>query len=171
MKNLRRRYVLYYLQRYGEPVELGTLAEQVAAWENDATVSEVSPNQRKSVYSALHQTHLPKLQSAGVLRYDADRSLVSPTERAARLDFQLASDPQTSVPWHRIYLAIAGTGLFLLASVWVGLYPFTVLSGVQYALLVVATFGVTALFHTYDLRRWRARANNAAPDFILELNN
>ena len=30
VKNLRRRYVLYYLQRCREPVELGTLAEQVA---------------------------------------------------------------------------------------------------------------------------------------------
>lgn len=171
VKNLRRRYVLYYLQRYGGPVELGELAEQVAAWENDATVSEVSPSQRKSVYSALHQTHLPKLEAAGVLRYDADRSLVRATERAASLDIQLASDPQTSVPWHRLYLGLTGTGLFLLASIWVGVYPFTLLSGVQYALLVIGMFGVTAVFHTYDLRRWRQRANNAAPDFILELNN
>ena len=170
VKNLRRRYVLYYLQRCREPVELGTLAEQVAAWENDATVSEVSPSQRKSVYSALHQTHLPKLESAGVLRYDADRSLVYPTERAANLDLQLASDPQASVPWHHLYLALSAVSLLVLVALQVGLGPFALLSGTEYALFVVAAFGATALGHTYDLRQWRRRANQAAPDFILELD-
>jgi hypothetical protein len=170
VKNLRRRYVLYYLQRRGESVELGTLAEQVAAWENDATVSEVSPSQRKSVYSALHQTHLPRLEAAGVLRYDADRSIVRSSDTAAGLDMQLASDPPTSLPWHRLYLGLAGMSLLLLGTLWLGLYPFTILSALQYALLVIAAFWVTAMGHTYDLRRWRRRADNAAPDFILELN-
>ena len=171
VKNLRRRYVLYYLQRRGGPVELGTLAEQVAAWENDVTVSEVSPRQRKSVYSALHQTHLPKLEAAGVLRYDANRSIVRPTDTATGLDMQLASDPQTSIPWHQLYLGLAGVSLLLLTSLWMGLYPFELLTGVQYALLVIAAFWLTAMAHTYDLRRWRRRADDAAPDFILELND
>jgi hypothetical protein len=171
VKNLRRRYVLYYLQRYGGPVELGEIADQVAAWENDTTVQEVSARQRKSVYSALHQTHLPKLEAAGVLRYDSDRSMIEPTERAARLDLKLASDPQTSIPWHQLYLALAAVSLLVLASVWTGLYPFTLLSGIQYTLLVIGVFGLTALAHTYDLRKWRQRADNAAPDFILRLND
>jgi hypothetical protein len=111
------------------------------------------------------------LESAEVLRYDPDRSLVTATERAERLELQLASDPQTSVPWHRLYLGLAGVSLVLLASVWVDLYPLTLLSGIHYALLVISVFGVTALFHTRDLRQWRRRADNAAPDFILELND
>jgi len=171
VKNLRRRYVIYYLQRYGGPVELGELAEQVAAWENDTTVGDVSPSERKSVYSALHQTHLPKLQAAGVVRYDADRSLVTTTDQAARLDLQLASDPHTSVPWHRVYLSLAGLSLVVLTSVWQGLAPFAVLSAVEFALLVTAGFGLIALCHTYDLRCWRQRADDAAPDFILELDD
>lgn len=171
VKNLRRRYVLYYLQRYGGPAELGELAEQVAAWENDTTVTEVSSSQRKSVYSALHQTHLPKLEAAGVLEYDADQSIVRTTDTAAGLDIQLASDPQTSLPWHRLYLGLSAVSLLLLASVWMSLYPFAFLSGVEYALLVIAAFGATAVGHTYDLRRWRRRAENAAPDFILELDD
>ncbi|WP_276300485.1 DUF7344 domain-containing protein [Halorussus lipolyticus] len=171
VKNLRRRYVLYYLQRYGGPVTLGELAKQVAAWENDTTVPEVSSSQRKSVYSALHQTHLPKLESAGVLNYDPDEGTIEVTERATRLDLQLASDPQTSLPWHRLYLGLSALSLGALASVWTGLYPFTLLSGVQYTLLVIAAFGVIAMAHTYDLRQWRQRADNAAPDFILRVED
>ena len=171
VKNLRRRYVLYYLQRHGGPVELGELAEQVAAWENDTTVGEVSPSERKSVYSALHQTHLPKLQAAGVLHYDAERSLVAATDQATSLNLQLASDSQTRLPWHHLYLSLAGASLVLLATLWQGIYPFSEISGVEFALFVIAAFGLTALGHTYDLRRWRQRANQAAPDFILELND
>ena len=170
VKNLRRRYVLYYLQRHSGPVELGELAEQVAAWENDTTVAEVSSNERKSVYSALHQTHLPKLQSAGVLRYDPERSLVTTTDDAAEMDLRLASDPQTSLPWHQLYLVLAAVSLGLLTSVWQGIAPFTLLTGIEYAFVVIASFGLTALAHTYDLRQWRRRADGAAPDFILELN-
>ncbi|USZ69023.1 hypothetical protein NGM10_04620 [Halorussus salilacus] len=171
VKNLRRRYVLYYLQRHDGPVELGELAEQVAAWENDATVAEVSPSERKSVYSALHQTHLPKLQAAGVVEYDADRSLVATSDQATRLDLRLASDPHTSVPWHRLYLSLAGVSLVVLVSLWQGVHPFALISGVEFALLVIASFGLAALGHTYDLRRWRRRAEHAAPDFILELDD
>jgi len=171
VKNLRRRYVIYYLQRYGSPVELGELAEQVAAWENDTTVGEVSPSERKSVYSALHQTHLPRLQTAGVVHYDADRSLVRTTDHAARLDLQLASDPHTTLPWHRLYLSLAGISLLVLTSLWQGIPPFAMLSAVEFALLVIAGFGAVALGHTYDLRCWRRRADDAAPDFILELDD
>ncbi|WP_134670784.1 DUF7344 domain-containing protein [Halorussus marinus] len=171
VKNLRRRYVVYYLQRYGSPVELGELAEQVAAWENDTTVGDVSPSERKSVYSALHQTHLPKLQAAGVVHYDADRSLVTTPDHAARLDLQLASDPHTSVPWHRVYLSLAVLSLLVLASVWQGVAPFAMVSAVEVALFVTAGFGAIAIGHTYDLRRWRRRADGAAPDFILELDD
>lgn len=170
LQTKRRRDVLRYLRDAEGRVQLRELAEQVAAWENDTTVREVSSNERKSVYSALHQTHLPKLQAAGVLRYDPERSLVTTTDDASEMDIKLASDPQTTVPWHQLYLVLAGVSLGLLASVWLNVYPLTLLSGIQYALLVIATFGVTALAHTYDLRQWRRRADTAAPDFILELN-
>ena len=169
LRNDRRRNVIRVLQEHNTAVSLQELTDEVAIRETGETPPPEGT--RDSVYVSLHQTHLPKLQSAGVLRYDPDRSLVKPTERAERLELQLASDPQTSVPWHRLYLALAAVSLVLLASVWADLYPFTLLSGVQYALLVISVFGTTALFHTYDLRQWRRRADNAAPDFILELND
>ncbi|PSP55804.1 hypothetical protein BRC82_04280 [Halobacteriales archaeon QS_1_67_19] len=163
VQNLRRRYVLYYLQRFDDPVKLGDLAEQVAAWENDTTPDAVTSNQRKSVYSALHQTHLPRLEAAGVLEYDTERSLIRATRETAGLEIQLASDPQTSLPWHKLYLSLAAVSLLVLLSIWQNLFPFS-LSGVEYALLVVTAFGATATGHTYDRRQWRRRTENAAPD-------
>lgn len=169
LRNLRRRYVVYYLNRHGGAVQVDELAQGIAAWEGGD--GEVTPAHRKSVYSALHQTHLPKLQAAGVVEYDADRSLVATSDQATRLDLRLASDPHTSVPWHRLYLSLAGVSLVVLVSLWQGVHPFALISGVEFALLVIASFGLAALGHTYDLRRWRRRAEHAAPDFILELDD
>lgn len=76
LKNQRRRRVLQYLIEHGE-TELGTLAEAIAAEENDTTVEEISADERKRVYIGLYQTHLPKMDDSGVVRYDQNDGVVS----------------------------------------------------------------------------------------------
>jgi hypothetical protein len=169
IKNLRRRYVLYYLKQEDGAAELGDLAEQIAAWENASRVEEITADQRKSVYSALHQTHLPKLQSAGVVRYDSERGRVTLSNPASNLDLQLLSDSRTSLPWHKLYLALTALGLAAIVPALAGMYSVSVLA-LPYAGLIVALFGIT-LGHTYDLRLWQQKLENAAPDILLELND
>lgn len=169
VKNLRRRYALYYLKQQGQPVELGALAEQVAAWENDTTVDRVTTEQRKSVYSALYQTHLPKLEEAGVINYDQTEGVVEFSERGESLDLYLANDPQMSIEWNKWYLGLSVAGLLGLVFIWLDVFPFGV-SGLAWATLVLAAFALSALFHSYDMRRWRRRFDGTAPDFVLEFN-
>lgn len=76
LKNHRRRSVLKHLRDHGETA-LGDLAEAIAAEENDTTVAELSADERKRVYIGLYQTHLPKMDGAGVVNYDQNRGLVS----------------------------------------------------------------------------------------------
>lgn len=77
LKNQRRRRVVEHVRDRGT-VALGDLAETIAADENDTTVAELSPDERKRVYIGLYQTHLPKMDDAGVVVYDQDRGEVSP---------------------------------------------------------------------------------------------
>lgn len=171
MKNLRRRYALYYLKQEEKPVELGELAEQVAAWENDTTVDSITAEQRKSVYSALYQTHLPKLEEAGVITYDRRQGVVSFSQEGRDLDIYLASDPQATIPWNRFYLGLsvaglAGTGFKVLDAA-----PLAMLTDLEWTLLVLVAFLVAGLAHTYDVVQWRRRFEGAAPDFLLEFNH
>lgn len=168
-KNLRRRYALYYLKRNGGSVELGELAEQVAAWENDTTVENITAEQRKSVYSALYQTHLPRLEDAGVLSYDRHSNVVSFTDRAKNLNLYLASDPRTTVQWNRLFLGIGVAGTLAAALCGLGVTPFGSVPGVVLAGLLAVVVLVVALMQTYDRRRWYQRFDGAAPDFALEL--
>ncbi|MFC7156824.1 hypothetical protein ACFQPA_15410 [Halomarina halobia] len=59
----RRRRVLTYLDRHEPRIEVGRLAERLTEGRDGATPEAVA--------IALHHVHLPKLDAAGVVSYDA----------------------------------------------------------------------------------------------------
>ena len=69
LSNRRRRYALYALLN-DDTTTIGSLAERIAAWENDCPVDEVTSTERKRVYTALQQSHLPKLERTGLISFD-----------------------------------------------------------------------------------------------------
>lgn len=167
VKNLRRRYVLYYLNERGRPVELGDLAEQVAAWENNVAIEDVSPEQRKSVYSALYQTHLPKLEDIGIVTYDRESKQVAFSDCANDFQLYLANDSGTTIPWDRLYLLFSALGTALVGLAWLGVLT---VSPLGLATLLLVLFGTAALGHVYDRYCWRQRFDGTTPDFALEFD-
>lgn len=81
----RRQQVLQYLHRHEGEADIGELAERIASVECNCSVSELGSQQRKRTYVGLYQCHLPKMEKAGVIDYDADRGAVSLNERSHRL--------------------------------------------------------------------------------------
>ena len=150
LKNRRRRYTLHYLKQQDRPVELSELAEQVAAWENDTTVEGLSANERKSVYTSLYQTHLPKLADAGIVDYNQSRGVVELSENAAQLEGYLR--PQDEFPWIRYYLGLAIVSAVLVLADWLGIPPFTAIPDEIWGVIIVAAFALSALVH-YVRRR------------------
>lgn len=88
LQNARRRAVLRYLLDHPaqERFRMRDIAEAVAAWENDTTVGHLKSEQRQRVYIALYQSHLPKIDSLGVLEYDQSRGIVEPMPLLAALE-------------------------------------------------------------------------------------
>lgn len=70
-----RRYILYYLTRESERVEIETLATAIAAWDGGPTGTDrrTDPN---DVEIALHHMHLPKLADAGIITFDANTGCI-----------------------------------------------------------------------------------------------
>ncbi|MFC3958320.1 DUF7344 domain-containing protein [Halovivax cerinus] len=133
LKNRRRREVLSYLLDCEGTVTLSELAEQIAAWENDTTVDQLNSDQRKRVYVALYQTHLPKMDDAGIIEYDQDRGLIDLSDNADLLVMYLDTETHTHDRWDRWYAALSLAGLLvLLAGVGgvpvVGAIPLSILS-------------------------------------------
>ncbi len=98
LQNERRRRVLEFLQDTDGAVDMREIAEQVAAWENETTVAALDSNERQRVYIALYQSHLPKLDGAGVLSYNQERGIVKRTPLADQLDAYLNVEPAPQAP-------------------------------------------------------------------------
>lgn len=163
LSNPRRRYVLYYLGREGNPVSIGTLADRVAAWENDTTVEEVGSQERKRVYVSLYQTHVPKLQEAGLVRYEQDEGTVELTDRITELTAHIGS-PESQRRWPLYYLAIAlvGGGLHLGSAL--GLPLLRSLSGSLVGGVVILALLAVAIVHYVGERRARTQLPNGMID-------
>lgn len=112
LSNERRRHVLDYLKHRDERVTVRDLSEQVAALENGIERREVTPKERKRVYTALHQTHLPKMHELGVVAYDPDRKTVSACPEAGHLGRYMDVTTRLGVTWGEYYRALGVVGLF-----------------------------------------------------------
>jgi DNA-binding transcriptional ArsR family regulator len=153
LKSPRRRYALYYLRREGGIVELSDLTDQVAVWENETTPSGLTSEQRKRVYISLYQTHLPKLDDAGIVEYDRDEGTISLSRRARELDTYLGDVSRPAIPWDRYYLALSIGSILLVLGVWFNVYPFALISGIATAIIILIAYGVSAIGQYLYYRR------------------
>jgi len=150
LSNARRRFVISYLRRRREPVDIMHLSEAVAAWENDVDADALTDQQTKRVYVSLYQTHLPKLDDAGIVEYDRDSGAVALADAVDELDTYLPNGSDDEIPWQMLYLALAAVGLLLyVATMTFSLMPLSVLG-----IVLLALFGVLAAAQ-YQLSRRR----------------
>jgi hypothetical protein len=149
LSNERRRYTLYHLKQEGQAVDLGSLAEQIAAWETDTPVQSVSSAERKRVYTSLQQFHLPKMDQKGVVDFDRRGGTIELTERAGDLDIYLEIVEGPDIPWSQYYLGLAGVTVALAVAYTAGIYPVTLLTGGSLGIFIATTFLISAAVHTY----------------------
>lgn len=131
--NRRRRLVTYVLARTDEPVDIGTLAERVAALEADTSTEEITYAQRKSVYTGLHQTHLPKMEQAGLIASDSGWTEITLNESGAQMIEYLDGSPRPA----RYELGVLTFVFGLLTGVLVPLSPFSGLPTAWYTAAAV----------------------------------
>jgi hypothetical protein len=156
LRNERRRLVLHYLVNAPDHrAVIGTLATQIAAWENGVPVSAVTSKLRKRTYNTLQQTHLSKMDDAGLVDYDRSRGTVELTASPGQLELFLKVLPRTDGD-RTGPLLLAGFVLWLLlAANWLAVHamelydPGTVtpLTGVTLLLVLVG------LVHVYRIVR------------------
>jgi len=156
LSNGRRRFVFHYLKQEQRQVYLRELAEHVAAWENDKSVEQLTSAESKRVKTALHQHHLPMMDSNGFVEYDSMRETVRLDERVADLEVYLDVVPGIDMPWSRYYLGLSVVGFVALGCALLDVGPFAWVSGLSAATFLAVVVLVSALVHTY-LNRTRLR--------------
>ena len=147
LSNRRRRFTLHYLSQVGESVTIRELSTQIAAWENGVELHAVTPKQRKRVYTALHQTHLPTMDRLDVIVYAKDRKTISITDQIQEFDLYLDIVPPDDLPWSQFYLLLSAVISVLVVIAVQGVPPFSSVGGFGYALLASGVFVVTSSLH------------------------
>ncbi|MFC7214719.1 hypothetical protein ACFQO4_11605 [Saliphagus sp. GCM10025334] len=151
LQNERRRLVLEYLRDTEGSVRMRDVAEQVAAWEHETTVDQLTSAQRQRVYIPLYQSHLSKLDEAGIISYQKNRGVVEREPLADYVDQYLqvgeptdeeSAEPSASGGWDDYYLgATALCYLVFLGAIFE--LPFvSLLSGIGLSALILLLFTV-----------------------------
>ncbi len=152
LSNHRRRHTIRFCQENGSAT-LSELAEHIAAREQDKSPSEITSTERKRVYTSLQQTHLDRLEDAGMIRYDGDE--VELTGQAEKLEVYLDIVPEGSVPWSVYYLGVSLIAAAVVAAVWIDFLPAEALGETVVMAGIVLVYGASAVAHVVYDRRYR----------------
>lgn len=161
----RRRCALYYLHQHSGTVELRDLVDYVTAWQYDQPLSELDADDRMCVYSALHQVHLPKLDEAGLIEYDTDKSEIRIEDELEYAQLYLEYDPESDISWSSFYVGLVGIGVVLSLLTQFTVYPFDWLTSSVLVWILLTMFGLGAIGHV--VYEWR---NKITVSQLFEVN-
>jgi len=150
LSNDRRRETLrYLLQQEDGRTTKGEVARHIAALETDKPVEQVTSDERKRVYIALHQTHLPKLHELDLVEYDSSQGALRLSDDcdglAVYLDIETDSDDADARPWGRYSLAMGLSGLGATAVLAAGVGPAAAGPGLGVAAALAVAVTVTGV--------------------------
>jgi len=152
--NQRRRLAFDYLQRRDDdgPVDVSEISTHVTAAELDTPPDRIRYDDRKSVHTALHQFHLPKMDAAGIVEFDSRSGDIRLTEEGKELDVYLETVSGDEIPWALYFVLLSGTMMSVILAVWLGIYPFTVFTNLEWASLISVASLVSSLVYLYHSR-------------------
>lgn len=161
LQNERRRRVLQYLADREGPVNMPDIAEQIAAVEHDTTVQQLTSNQRRRVYIALYQSHLPKLADFGLITYNQSRGIVERTQAADQVMRYL--DPDESADrsrtaeneWISYYSGVTILSVLLIGAVGADFGPISLLSDIGLAAVITLCYGAVTIGMVVNTSRER----------------
>lgn len=163
--NDRRRCILQVLLSRDETVSVDELVTEIASWENDKGADDVTSDERKRVYTALQQTHLPALEQKGILAYDREESLVEPDASLTDINVYLRVVDTRAVPYSVLYLLLSVVGAAVLGASIAGVSELSVVSQTVLTTAIVGCFGALSLAHLISTRRRLLNPASLVSDF------
>ena len=161
LSNKRRRSVVRAFQELEPPVDVGTLAEWIAADENDKSIDSLTAEERRRVYTSLQQRHLDHLEEAGVIERNRDR--IEPTDRIHELEMHLEVVGEKEIPWAQFYLGMSTIAGGVTLAAWVGIYP-EFIPTISVMALIVGAFIISSAMHVYQREQQKFEVSELVGD-------
>mgnify|MGYP006274220495 CR=1 FL=1 len=151
LSNERRQYVVEYVSTKDGASEFGNLVDYVAARENGIPVEQLDSDQRKCVYTALRQSHLPKLADAAVVEFEKRRGMVEPGTNADVAQEFLTFTPGRERTYSYSYLGLSVGGFAFTGLHGIGVPLFDAVPTIIIVAVVCFLFGFLATLHAYSV--------------------
>ncbi|AKB17785.1 MULTISPECIES: hypothetical protein [unclassified Methanosarcina] len=148
LQNDRRRCVLEILHKQGNQ-SIRSLSEEIARLESGE--KEPKSTVRKSIYVSLLQTHIPKMESLGVVNYDREQDLVELLPAAGDFDIYMETVPKGDIPWSYFYIGLSA--LAVVGSLTIDLELVKLVSDSQWMLFISGLFMASSLAHMHYVRK------------------
>nr|WP_255195638.1 hypothetical protein [Halorarius litoreus] len=149
LRNDRRRLTLRSLREAeGGSMLVRDLSERVATLE---TGENPAPrNKRQSVYVSLHQTHLPKLDSLGIVEYDDEEKVVTLKEKVKEVEVYMEVVPRYGLSWAEYYFLLALLGMLTTVAILLGVPAVSQLGLTAVASLFFVAVMLSATYNVYS---------------------
>lgn len=86
----RRRYALYYLERADGKVPIEELARRIREWEEDPSSYELPRDESEEVRILLEHTDLPKIEEADSIEYRRENDEIAIYDAASEFEIVLS---------------------------------------------------------------------------------
>ncbi len=104
LQNDRRRLMLELLRNQGSQ-SVRSLSEEIARIESQN--EEPKENVRKSIHVSLLQTHIPKMESLGIVAYHKEQDIVKLLPASQDLDIYMENVKKGGIRWSKFYLGLS----------------------------------------------------------------
>jgi len=164
LSNKRRRYTLHCLMQREGSVTKREVSRQVAAWENEVQIEDVTPDMRKRVYISLHQTHIPKMRENGLLEPEGQGSELALTDDIQEFQVYLDIVEDEEIPWNKFYLGLAVISGSLVGLAALGVTPFDAVPEILLAAFTAGSLTVASVLHVLESKRYQLGSGQAPPE-------
>jgi hypothetical protein len=107
-------------------------------------------NIRESVYNSLHQTHLPKLDKMGVVKYERNRKLVALADGSQQVNLHMETVPTNDVTWATYYQSAGIVSFLIIILSGMGVPAFAMLPVTVWSVLFLGLFILSTVY-----QRWK----------------
>jgi hypothetical protein len=108
IQNERRKKVIEVLMELNGRADVREVVRRVAERESGG---EPSGKLKKSVYVSIIQVHIPKMEEAGLIKYDPQMSVLQLNKLPSELKYYLEVVEEGDIPWSMYYLILSSVGL------------------------------------------------------------
>ena len=142
LANERRRHALDGLRSTGGTVSVHELSTLVASRETGE--SPPPKRARESVYTSLVQTHLPKLEAAGVIAYDRGTQTIELSSRARDVSLYTEILGPGGATWSELYRALGLASLLVVLAALLDAPLISAVDPVLWTSLALGTFAAAS---------------------------